>query len=176
MAARRRHLAGCQTRWGPPSNSSDQNKGSVKNTDSCNISPGPGSHSISQNTDAEIYFFSSTHMNIYEYFLGVIAYIVVVIVGLMQRKLGEQFPFMPPLRTFGVRLIQQQKYFQSWLIVSDERWRFLQSVTPPPVVQYCTIKHWSNFHIIYIICSEIQLQFLINVTKSYIDVNVTFSN
>lgn len=60
-------------------------------------------------------------MNIYEYFLGVIAYIVVVIVGLMQRKLGEQFPFMPPLRTFGVRLIQQQKYFQSWLIVSDER-------------------------------------------------------
>lgn len=58
VAARRRHLAGCQTRWGPPSNSSDQNKGSVRNTDSCNISPGPGSHSISQNTDAEEYFFS----------------------------------------------------------------------------------------------------------------------
>lgn len=46
LAARRRHLAGCQTRWGPPSNSSRQNKGSVRNTDSCNISPGPGSHSI----------------------------------------------------------------------------------------------------------------------------------
>lgn len=58
VAARRRHLAGCQTRWSPPSNSSDQNKGSVRNTDSCNISPGPGSHSISQNTDTEKYFFS----------------------------------------------------------------------------------------------------------------------
>lgn len=58
VAARRRHLAGCQTHWSPPSNSSDQNKGSVRNTDSCNISPGPGSHSISQNTDGEKYFFS----------------------------------------------------------------------------------------------------------------------
>lgn len=46
VAARRRHLAGCQTRWGPPSNSSRQNKGSVRNTGSCNISPGPGSHPI----------------------------------------------------------------------------------------------------------------------------------
>lgn len=77
VAARRRHLAGCQTRWSPPSNSSVQNKGSVRNTDSCNISPGPGSHSISQNTDAEKYFFSLPPS--YEYifiFLGVISYTV----------------------------------------------------------------------------------------------------
>lgn len=71
VAARRRHLAGCQTRWSPPSNSSDQNKGSVRNTDSCNISPGPGSHSISQNTDGGKYFLSlAPHKNIYEYFGG----------------------------------------------------------------------------------------------------------
>lgn len=110
VAARRRHLAGCQTRWSPPSNSSDRNKGSVRNTDSCNISPGPGSHSISQNTDAEKYFFSlppppppplQICMNIF----WVIAYTVVIIVGLMQRKLGKQFSLMLPLRTSGVRLI-----------------------------------------------------------------------
>ena len=46
VAARRRHLAGCQTGWGPPSTSSRQKKGSVREADSCNISPGPGSHSI----------------------------------------------------------------------------------------------------------------------------------
>lgn len=73
VAARRRHLAGCQTRWSPPSNSSDQNKGSVRNPDSCNISPGPGSHSISQNTDAEKYFSPALpRTNIYEYFLGLL--------------------------------------------------------------------------------------------------------
>lgn len=55
VAARRRHLAGCQTHWGPPSNSSHQNKGSVRNTDSCNISPGTGSQTISQNTCREIF-------------------------------------------------------------------------------------------------------------------------
>lgn len=58
VAVRRWHLAGCQTHWSSPSNSNDQNKGSVTNTDSCNISPGPGSRSISQNTDTEKYFFS----------------------------------------------------------------------------------------------------------------------
>lgn len=46
-------------------------------------------------------------MNIYEYFFGreVIADIVVVIVGLMQRKLGKQFSFMLPVRALRVRLI-----------------------------------------------------------------------
>lgn len=61
VAARRRHLAGCQTHWGPPSNSSHQNKGSVRSADSCNISPGTGSHTISQNTCREIFLlFNNT--------------------------------------------------------------------------------------------------------------------
>lgn len=53
VAARRRRLAGCQTRWGPPSDGSRQNKGSVRSADSCNISPGPGSRSFSQNRARE---------------------------------------------------------------------------------------------------------------------------
>lgn len=74
VAARRRHLAGCQTRWGPPSNSGRQNKGSVRNTDSCNISPGPGSHSISPLPTAPA---SATYINL----LGVIDHTVVVTAG-----------------------------------------------------------------------------------------------
>lgn len=69
VAARRRHLAGCQTHWGPPSNSSRQNKGSVRNTDSCNISPGPGSHSINQNRRREIFFSLA---NGYEHLFGLL--------------------------------------------------------------------------------------------------------
>lgn len=100
-ASRRRHLARCQTRWSPPSNSGDQNKGSVRNTDSCNISPGPGSHSISQNTDAEEYVFSSTptpRMNIYEYYRRLFP---TQLLSLLLGKLGERYSFMPPFRTFG---------------------------------------------------------------------------
>lgn len=115
VAARRRHLAGCQTHWSPPSNSSDQNKGSVRNTDSCNISPGPGSHSISQNTDGEKYFFSLLsplpptwiYMNIFG-LLPTLLFSLCV----MWRKFGKQFSFMLPLRMSAVWW-QQNRYIFS---------------------------------------------------------------
>lgn len=110
VAVRRRHLAGCQTRWSPPSNSSDQNKGSVTNTDSCNISPGPWKpFHQPQHRHIEIFLLLTPliwiYMNIF------IACAVVVIVGLVQRKLGGQFSFMLPLRTFAVRPLQEQNAF-----------------------------------------------------------------
>lgn len=40
-----------------------------------------------------------------------IACAVVVIVGLVQRKLGGQFSFMLPLRTFAVKPLQEQNAF-----------------------------------------------------------------
>lgn len=74
VAVRRRHLAGCQTHWSPPSNSSNQNKGSVRNTDSCNISLGPWKpFHQPKHRGREIFLFFSPHtpcMNIYEYFGG----------------------------------------------------------------------------------------------------------
>lgn len=74
VAVRRRHLAGCQNHWSPPSNSSNQNKGSVRNTDSCNISLGPWKpFHQPKHRGREIFLFFSPHtpcMNIYEYFGG----------------------------------------------------------------------------------------------------------
>lgn len=87
--------------------------------------------------------------------LGVIAYPVVVSVGLMQRELEEQFSFMLPLMTFGFRwtfngyILSLSTFFSSsfshyscsdkiFSILPNCIWqeieKQLQSITPPSVM------------------------------------------
>lgn len=87
VAARRRHLAGCQTRWGPPSRSSQRNKGSVTNTDSCNISPGPR-QPFHQPKRTQRNISLAIYMNMFGRFIA-----VVTAVACVGRKFGSSFPY-----------------------------------------------------------------------------------
>lgn len=65
VAARRRHLAGCQNQRGPSSRRGRQNKASVTNIGSRNISPGPPAAVHSTNMDAGKIFPLVKHMNVF---------------------------------------------------------------------------------------------------------------